>query len=240
MAQQDWKNFALKAVVGVAAVTALGVVAYFISKEDEADVVKPRVTKRVGTVIETVMLRDANVIELNQLMRIMDVIREIANEKIEQDLEKRGLTRESFQTKRHELFLELQDQQRVKDDQKNQQAADEKSDASSEYAELVTWHASIQSKALEQTLDVVSRALELEKNFVIFSATHHGKNMQSLSAMTDSIAENEKKNEPKISKAEALQYACFLSEERTRLIVLSKENRETDSVSQSADPDQAK
>ena len=73
-------------MAGIAAVTAIGVAAYFLTKEDEADLIRPRVTKKIGA-IETVMLRESNVIELNQLMKIMDMVREIFDEKIVDSLQ---------------------------------------------------------------------------------------------------------------------------------------------------------
>lgn len=78
------------------------------------------------------------------------------------------MTPESFRQKRRELYA----------------AADW--DA---YEELVCWDQANQDKAFKKSLSLVARALNVERGTIIMSALTHGQKMETLSAMTDSLAD---------------------------------------------------
>ena len=59
--------------------------------------------------------------------------------------------------------------------------------------------------------------------------------MQSLSAMTDSLEDFEKTRKPKLTRAETIEYMCFLNDERTKLLCESIESGSTDKVRKSKD-----
>ena len=174
MQSWDWQGIALKAAVGMAAVSIIGYAAWQLAKEDELDTVQPIVKKKIGKL--QVEYKGTNeVVELHQLLKVMGLITELTRQKMDKAYATKELTHETFLQKRYELYA---------------------AQNWSEYEALLKWELAEQERAYSSSLSVVARAMKVEKQWIIFSVVEHGQNMASLSAMTDSLADAEKNKKP--------------------------------------------
>ena len=64
--------------------------------------------------------------------------------------------------------------------------------------------------------------------------------MESLSAMTDSLDEHEKRRKPEISKKDCIEHLCSLNSYRTDLLIEALSSGTIDSIKQSQDPEEEK
>ena len=105
MSTEDWKSIAIKTVVGIAAMATLGFAFYSLSQEDQDESAKILIKKRIGKVnMET--KGNAEVIELKQLLKIMELVKELSQETMNAFYAKRELDAESFKEMRFKLFTE--------------------------------------------------------------------------------------------------------------------------------------
>ena len=78
----EWSGLVIKAAVGVVAVAVLGFAAWSLAKEDELEVVGPLVKKRIGKV-QVEHKNGIEVLEFRQLLKIMEMIKELARQKMD-------------------------------------------------------------------------------------------------------------------------------------------------------------
>ena len=220
MQSSEWQGYALKAAAGLVAVAVLGYAAYQLAKEDELETVQPLVKKKVGKLqVEYKGANGNEVVELHQLLKIMSLVTDLTNKKMEKAYATKQMTHETFLQKRYELYA---------------------AQNWCEYEDLLKWELAEQERAYGSSLSVVARAMKVDKQWIIFSAVEHGQNMASLSAMTDCLADQEKTRKPKLNQSDTINYLCYLEEERTRQMLEAMETGATDDIKNSTDKETAK
>ncbi len=109
----------------------------------------------------------------------MDIIRELADEKMDQSYAKNKMTKETYLEKRRQLYNDEEWE---------------------EYEKLLRWHYVNSEKAYQESLDVVARAMDVSNDTITSSANFHGTSMTSLSTITSSLRAQEKNKEPALTK----------------------------------------
>ena len=82
MSSASWQDVALKAAAALVAVAAIGYVAWTLSAEDETETWGPAINQRIGSLKMSGSDGDS-VIESRQLFKILECIKELAEEKME-------------------------------------------------------------------------------------------------------------------------------------------------------------
>jgi len=82
MVERDWQSIALKVGIGIIASLALGYTAYALSQEDEVEMIAPRAKDKIGKVKLIEERKGLFMIESRQTIKIMEFIKELADEKL--------------------------------------------------------------------------------------------------------------------------------------------------------------